>query len=64
MIWHLCQTNKAWYKVVCDTMAWNAFKIVNFDIMPSHQTLSIQGLFKHCLKAHLQFEVKCLEFFL
>jgi hypothetical protein len=64
MIWHLCQTNKAWYKVVCDTMAWNAFKIVNFDIMTSHQTISIQGLFKHYLKVHLQFEIKCLKFFL
>jgi len=42
-LWHLCQVNKTWYKVVGGSMAWNALEIMKYDNHVNCQTISLQG---------------------
>jgi len=39
-----CQVNKAWFKVVGETLAWKALEIVKFDNTSYHHTIVLQGV--------------------
>jgi hypothetical protein len=43
MLWHLCQVNKTWYKIVGRSKAWNAFEIMKYDNHVNCQAISLQG---------------------
>jgi hypothetical protein len=42
MLWRHCRVNKAWFKVVGETLAWKALEIVKFDNISYHHTIVIQ----------------------
>jgi hypothetical protein len=43
MLWCHHRINKAWFKVVGETLAWKALEIVKFDNTSYHHIIVIQG---------------------
>ncbi len=58
-MWHLHQTNKTWYLVVGNILAWKALEIVKFDNACYYQTIVKVGILRCYFKACLQFELEC-----
>jgi len=57
MMWHLLQVNYVWHRVVDESLEWHALNIVKYHNVFYHHVIATQGLLKHYLKQHLQFEV-------
>jgi hypothetical protein len=51
MLWRHYRINKAWFKVVGETLVWKALEIVKFDNTSYHHIIAIQGLSRLSLKA-------------
>jgi hypothetical protein len=57
MMWHLFQVNHVWHKVVGESFKWHALNIVKYHNVLYRHTIVTQGLPRHFLKQHLEFEV-------
>jgi hypothetical protein len=57
MMWHLCRINHVWHKDVGESLKWDALNIVKYHNVLYRHIIVTQGLPRHFLKQHLEFEV-------
>lgn len=62
--WHLCQISKSWFRVMSESMAWNALEITTINHRSYLQSIIIHDIVKQSILTHFEFEFQRLNVYM